>query len=37
MYNPSQVWAPFALAGLLAAVALFFFNHFAQRWEDTNA
>ncbi len=36
-YDPSQVWTPFAIAGVLAAVALFAFNHFARRWEDINA
>jgi MFS family permease len=36
-YGPSRVWTPFALAGLVAAVALFVFNHFARRWEEVNA
>jgi proton-dependent oligopeptide transporter, POT family len=36
-YHPSQVWTPFALAGLLAAVALLMFNFYARRWEDINA
>ena len=36
-YHPSQVWTPFAVAGLLAAVALFAFNRLARRWEDLNA
>ena len=36
-YDPSQVWTPFAVAGLLAAVALLVFNHYARRWEDINA
>ncbi len=36
-YDPSQVWTPFAVAGLLAAVALFVFNHFARRWQEANA
>jgi len=36
-YDPSQVWTPFALAGLAAAVALFIFNHYARRWQDVNA
>jgi dipeptide/tripeptide permease len=36
-YDPSQVWTPFALAGLLAALALCAFNHFAKKWEDVNA
>jgi POT family proton-dependent oligopeptide transporter len=33
MYDPSRVWTPFAVAGLVAAVALFVFNRFAKRWE----
>jgi len=36
-YDPSQVWTPFALAGLAAAVALFIFNRCARRWGDINA
>ncbi len=36
-YDPSRVWTPFAVAGLLAALALFVFNHFARRWRETNA
>lgn len=36
-YNPGQVWTPFAVAGLLAAAALFVFNRFAMRWDDSNA
>ena len=36
-YDPSRVWMPFAIAGLLAAVALFVFNHFARKWQDINA
>jgi hypothetical protein len=36
-YDPSQVWLPFAIAGLLAAVALFVFNHYARRWHEVNA
>jgi MFS family permease len=36
-YDPSSVWTPFAIAGILAAVALFIFNHFAKRWQDVNA
>ncbi len=36
-YDPSQVWTPFALAGILAAIALFIFNHLAKRWHDVNA
>ena len=36
-YHPSWVWTPFALVGILAAVAMYIFNHFAKRWEDVNA
>ena len=36
-YDPSQVWIPFVLAGLLAATALLVFNHLARRWQDFNA
>ena len=27
----------FALAGIVAAIALFIFNHLAKRWQDVNA
>lgn len=36
-YDPSRVWTPFAVAGILAAIALFAFNHFARRWKEVNA
>jgi proton-dependent oligopeptide transporter, POT family len=36
-YDPSCVWTPFAIAGLIAAIALFAFNHFATKWQDVNA
>ena len=36
-YDPSQVWTPFALAGLLAAAAILVFNYFARRWPNFNA
>jgi dipeptide/tripeptide permease len=36
-YDPSCVWTPFAIAGLIAAIALFAFNHFAKKWQDVNA
>lgn len=36
-YNPSQVWTPFVLAGLLAAAALLVFNLVARHWPDINA
>jgi POT family proton-dependent oligopeptide transporter len=36
-YDPGSVWVPFALAGIVAAIALFIFNNLARRWEDVNA
>jgi hypothetical protein len=36
-YDPSRVWTPFAIAGILAAIALFVFNHLAKGWKDVNA
>ena len=36
-YDPSQVWIPFAIAGFLAAIGLFVFNHYARGWHDINA
>ncbi len=36
-YDPSCVWMPFAIAGLIAAIALFIFNYFAKNWQDVNA
>ena len=36
-YDPSQVWTPFAIAGLLAAGALLVFTQWARRWRDVNA
>jgi POT family proton-dependent oligopeptide transporter len=36
-YDPSRVWTPFAIAALLAALALFAFNRFARKWRDVNA
>jgi len=35
-YDPSRVWTPFAIAGFLAALALFMFNHLAKRWQEVN-
>lgn len=35
-YDPSRVWVPFAVAGIVAAIALFVFNHFARRWQEIN-
>ena len=37
VYDPSQVWLPFVLAGLAAAGALLIFNYFAKNWQDMNA
>jgi hypothetical protein len=36
-YDPSQVWTPFALAGIAAAIAMYAFLHLARRWQDVNA
>ena len=36
-YDPSQVWMPFALAGLAAAVAMLIYNYLARGWQDVNA
>jgi hypothetical protein len=36
-YDPSWVWTPFAIAGILAAIAMYAFIHFARRWQDVNA
>lgn len=36
-YEPSQVWTPFFIAGLVAAACLLVFNIFAKRWEDVDA
>jgi POT family proton-dependent oligopeptide transporter len=36
-YDPSRVWTPFAIAALVAGLALFAFNHFARKWQDINA
>ena len=36
-YDPSWVWTPFAVAGILAAVAMYAFIHLARRWQDVNA
>jgi MFS family permease len=35
-YDPSRVWTPFAIAGILAAIALFFFTYLARRWKEVN-
>ncbi len=36
-YDPGWVWTPFALAGIVAAVAMFVFIQLARRWQDVNA
>ncbi len=36
-YHPSCVWTPFAIAGIIAALALLVFSHLARRWQDVNA
>jgi len=36
-YDPSWVWTPFALVGIVAALAMYIFIRFARRWEDVNA
>ncbi len=35
-YDPSWVWTPFAIAGILATIAMYAFIHFARRWKDLN-
>lgn len=37
-YNPHYaVWIPFAVVGVIAAIALFIFGQMAKRWKDMNA
>lgn len=36
-YNPSSVWTPFLIVGLVAAAAMFVFGLFAKRWKDVDA
>jgi MFS family permease len=36
-YNPHYVWIPFALIGVIAAIALYIFGQKAKRWSDMNA
>jgi POT family proton-dependent oligopeptide transporter len=36
-YDPSWVWTPFAIAGIIAAIAMYAFIHFAKGWKDVNA
>ncbi len=35
-YDPGQVWLPFLYAGLVSALALMIYNHFAKKWENMN-
>jgi POT family proton-dependent oligopeptide transporter len=37
MYHPGWVWTLFAIAGILAAVAMYVFIHLAKQWQDVNA
>ena len=36
-YSPQCIWIPFALIGVLAAIALWGFGRCARRWQDMNA
>jgi POT family proton-dependent oligopeptide transporter len=36
-YDPGWVWTPFAIAGVLSAVAMYVFLLLARRWQDVNA
>lgn len=37
-YHPQlYVWIPFAIIGMVAAIALWIFGHMAKRWSDMNA
>lgn len=36
-YNPSQVWTPFAIGCIVAAVLLIGYNQLAKKWSDVNA
>jgi MFS family permease len=36
-YHPHYIWIPFALIGVVAAVALWIFGRMAKRWADMNA
>lgn len=35
-YDPGWVWTPFAMAGIVAAVAMYIFIHLAKGWQDLN-
>ena len=36
-YNPHYVWIPFALIGVVAAIALWIFGRMARKWQDMDA
>jgi hypothetical protein len=36
-YDPSWVWTPFAIAGIIASVAMYIYIRLARRWDDVNA
>ena len=36
-YHPQYVWIPFALVGVVAAIALYIFGRMARKWNDMNA
>jgi hypothetical protein len=36
-YSPQHIWIPFALIGVVAAVALWIFGRRARQWKDMNA
>jgi proton-dependent oligopeptide transporter, POT family len=36
-YHPQYIWIPFALIGVVAAVALYVFGRMARKWSDMNA
>jgi len=36
-YHPHYVWIPFALIGIVAAVALWLFGRMARKWQDMDA
>jgi proton-dependent oligopeptide transporter, POT family len=36
-YSPQRIWIPFALIGVLAAIALWIFGRCARHWQDMDA
>lgn len=36
-YSPQHIWIPFALIGVLAAIAIWVFGRCARHWQDMNA